>query len=343
MGSMEDAESGSSPDCPLWKYGAGALPMGYRDRRNQLVLVGLLAALVMQIALPYLPIEWIFGDLPPQVVVRVQAFPTEVARTEPSKTPEPTATPVPTAETPPEDVPDVANQTVVSTVETVDLVRACQWVDRLEGAERTLALSQLEWEPDYAGAKVISSCNLVAGNKPKAVVLHHTGGELSGSIARFQAKDEASAHYIVDRDGTVYQMVPESFGAKHVNCYNQRSFCLATCPICEDEEGRLLEPYYQSIGIEIVNQGAVNATVFTGTVYEDYQMAFGHRYWEDYSLAQVESLKVLVEDICNRWGIPLDAEHVIGHSLINQKSDPGPALNLFWRRYGEPAREAIWP
>jgi len=63
--------------------------------------------------------------------------------------------------------------------------------------------------------------------------------------------------------------------AKHVNCYNQRSYCLATCPICEDGEGRLLEPYLQSVGIEIVNEGAVAPKVFKGPLYEDYQMAFG--------------------------------------------------------------------
>jgi len=72
-------------------------------------------------------------------------------------------------------------------------------------------------------------------------------------------------------------------------------------------------------------------------------MAFGYRYWEEYPEVQLESVKALVEDICARWGIPLDIEHVIGHSLVNMKSDPGPALNLFWPRYGAPAREALWP
>ena len=342
---MVDAESGSSPDCPFVEQGEGDQTMGHRDGQNRLVIIGLLAALVMQFALPYLPVERMYGDAMPQVMAQAKILPIEATRAQSSATPEPTAivTLVPYTETPNIVTTVVAEQTAKTTEAAVDLTHACWQVDRLVGAERALALSRLKWEPDYADAKVISSCNLVAGNKPKAVVLHHTGGELSGSVARFQEKDEASAHYIVDRDGTVYQLVPESYGAKHVNCYNQRNFCLATCPICEDEDGRLVEPYLQSVGIEIVNLGAVDATVFPGAVYEDYQMAFGHRYWEDYPPAQVESLKALVEDICTRWGIPLDAGHVIGHSLINQKSDPGPALNLFWRRYGDPARDAIWP
>jgi len=99
----------------------------------------------------------------------------------------------------------------------------------------------------------------------------------------------------------------------------------------------------QSIGIEIVNWGPVDNPEYPGPLYEDYQMSFGHRYWEDYTPAQLAALKALVEDICARWGIPLDAEHVIGHSLINKKADPGPALNLFWDRYGDPGQAAIWP
>lgn len=342
---MVDAESGSSPDCPLLEQGEGGQTMGHRDGWNRLVIVGLLAALAMQFALPYLPVERMYGDAMPQVMAQAMILPIDSAGAQPSATPEPTATAtlVPLTESPNAVVVVETEKTMIPPGAALDFAQECRWIDRLEGAERTLALSRLAWQPDYADAKVISSCNLVAGNEPKAVVLHHTGGELSGSVARFQEKQEASAHYIVDRDGAVYQMVPESYGAKHVNCYNQRSFCLATCPICEDEEGRLVEPYLQSVGIEIVNLGAVDATVFAGAVYEDYQMAFGHRYWEDYPPAQVESLKALVEDICARWGIPLDAAHVIGHSLINQKSDPGPALNLFWRRYGHPDREAIWP
>jgi len=34
---------------------------------------------------------------------------------------------------------------------------------------------------------------------------------------------------------------------------------------------------------------------------------------------------------------------VMGHYRINTNSDPGPALNLFWDRYGNPFRKAIFP
>ena len=314
-------------------------------RAYQLVIVGLLSALVTQIALLYIPADRLYDIQRPAGVVYAQVLSVQVSNTPtPTLEPSPTAvlTPTPALKNPPTPTPTAQPENTPTPA--VDLLAQCRRIDGLSEYDRTRALSELTWQPDYQGAVVIPSCNLVAGNEPQAIVLHYTGGSLSGATNRFQSPNEASAHYVVDRDGTVYQMVPERYGAYHVNCYSKRSFCLETCPICEDGEGRLVEPYLQSIGIEIVNWGPVDENVeFTGPLYEDYQMAFGHRYWEDYTPEQIAALKALVEDISARWGIPLDAEHVIGHSLINRKTDPGPALNLFWNRYGVPAREAIWP
>ena len=320
-------------------------------RAYQLVIIGLLSALVTQIALLYVPADRLYDVPRPAGVVYAQVISVQVSST-PTPNPQssptaallPTLTPTPAVENLPTPTSTEAAQPESTPTPAVDLLAQCRCIDVLSEYERTRALSELTWQPDYQGAVVIPSCNLIAGNEPKAVVLHYTGGSLSGATNRFQSPNEASAHYVVERDGTVYQLVPERYGAYHVNCYSKRSFCLETCPICEDEEGRFVEPYVQSIGIEIVNWGPVDENAeFAGPLYEDYQMAFGHRYWEDYTPEQIAAVKALVEDICARWGIPLDAEHVIGHSLINRKTDPGPALNLFWNRYGVPAREAIWP
>jgi N-acetyl-anhydromuramyl-L-alanine amidase AmpD len=84
----------------------------------------------------------------------------------------------------------------------------------------------------------------------------------------------------------------------------------------------------------------VDPKFFNGNIYEDYMVAFGYRFWEDYPPAQIESLKVLVQDIRARWNIPWDM--VMGHYRINKKDDPGPALNLFWPRYGYPSRPPIF-
>ena len=43
-----------------------------------------------------------------------------------------------------------------------------------------------------------------------------------------------------------------------------------------------------------------------------------------YTDAQYEALKTLVSDICERNGIPMDRQHVIGHEeYSSNKTDPG--------------------
>lgn len=237
--------------------------------------------------------------------------------------------------------------------ESLSLARkaACEKIDRIaDPMDRLYALNRLTFQTDVspvAQSKLDSeviidpSCNLLPGNQPVAIVLHFTRGPLTGAVSTFQQPHNTSAHYIIDRDGTVIQLVPEAMKAFHASCSGYRGNCVTSCPICDGPNGELIDPNTRSIGIELVNQGQVDPKTFTGPIYEDYQMAFGWRYWEDYPEAQIEALKVLVEDIAARWGIPM--EMVIGHSRIQQKTDPGPALNLFWDRFGSPARKALFP
>jgi peptidoglycan/xylan/chitin deacetylase (PgdA/CDA1 family) len=201
--------------------------------------------------------------------------------------------------------------------------------------------------------QVRPTCDFGPVIRPEAVVLHFTVGSSEASLAAFRSPSTlTSAHYIVERDGTILQVVPEVLGAYHVTCFGIRSVCLPDCPICEDANGHLTEPWLRSIGIEIVNVGPLagepgafryrDGTPFDGLVFTDYLASWRYRYWEDYPPQQVEALRILVEDIQRRWGIPLDM--VIGHSRVQvSKIDPGPALNLTWRRYGDPPRDPIFP
>jgi N-acetyl-anhydromuramyl-L-alanine amidase AmpD len=193
--------------------------------------------------------------------------------------------------------------------------------------------------PDYETAEIAPSCNFVeyGENKPSAIVLHFTGGSLAASLSWFRKAGGLSAHYLIDRDGTVYQLIPEVVGAKHVACAGDS--CLPSCPdwLCGDGY-----PELTSIGIELVNDGYVDPNEANILLYEDYQNAFGRRYWEDYPDIQLQVLKDLVCDIASRWNIPVDPDHVLGHYRINQKVDPGPALNLFWERLGTPYREPLF-
>lgn len=218
-------------------------------------------------------------------------------------------------------------------------------------AIRLYSLLQESFETDLSaaassklpGLTMSLSCNIFQNNRPEAIVLHYSVGDLVSSLSAFRQANGTSAHYIIDRDGKVVQMVPEALGAMHVSCTNNRSTCLASCPICDDSSGNLTEPYLRSIGIELINKGRVPAgTTAPNGIYEDYLRSFAYPYWEEYSDAQIRSLKILVYDIAQRWNIPVDDQHVIGHYRINEKVDPGPALNLFWTRSGNPPRLPIF-
>jgi N-acetylmuramoyl-L-alanine amidase len=226
-------------------------------------------------------------------------------------------------------------------------VDSSQWRFALDQATFPSDISDKAQEKLPDRVVIRPSCNFELQNQPRAIVLHYTEGSLDATISTFQQPHNSSAHYVIDRDGKVYQIIPERFAAFHVNCYGNRNLCIPSCPVCENSDGSFVEPRTQTIGIELVNLGHVDPRFYIGNssennngIFEDYSNSFGYRFWEDYPRAQIHSLQILVEDIRSRWNIPLSM--VMGHSRINNNADPGPALNLFWFRYGYPPREAIF-
>jgi peptidoglycan/xylan/chitin deacetylase (PgdA/CDA1 family) len=240
---------------------------------------------------------------------------------------------------------------VTPSAEAENYFAACAKIDQIaDSSQRLYALGQLSIAPDLSAdtlSKLESSiilkpsCNVARGNVPRGIVLHATRGPLAGSLNEFQRPQNTSAHYVIDRNGQIYQLVPEGLGAFHASCAGSRSVCLPKCPLCEKPDGTFLEPYLQSIGIELVNDGQLgHPETYAGLIYEDYLMSFGYRYWEDNPPAQLQALVLLVNDIRVRYGIALDL--VVGHYRINYKTDPGPALNISWYRVGNPARAPIF-
>jgi N-acetylmuramoyl-L-alanine amidase len=81
-----------------------------------------------------------------------------------------------------------------------------------------------------------------AGAKVKFVVLHYTQTEtLAQALGILRdPESEVSSHYVVDRDGTVYRLVPEDKRAWHAGVGSWRG---------EDDVNSV------SVGVEIVNAG----------------------------------------------------------------------------------------
>jgi N-acetylmuramoyl-L-alanine amidase len=155
------------------------------------------------------------------------------------------------------------------------------------------------------------SPNVAARGDPPRVdmlVLHYTGMR-NAAAALDRLCDPAarvSAHYVVEEDGAIWRLVPETHRAFHagLSCWEgERDLNLV------------------SIGIEIVNPGH----------------EWGYRQFTDPQMASVERLCV---DILSRHPIP--AHRVVGHSDIapDRKTDPGELFD--WRRLAH-AGIGIWP
>lgn len=146
------------------------------------------------------------------------------------------------------------------------------------------------------------------GTTIELLILHYTGMQTAGAaIARLaDPAARVSAHYVIDEDGSVYQMVPEDRRAWHAGISGWGDI--------SDVNGR-------SIGIELVNPG------------HDW----GYRPFPE---AQVAALVDLGQAIVFRHGLPPRA--VIGHSDVApaRKLDPG---ELFpWPRLAAHGL-GLWP
>lgn len=167
-----------------------------------------------------------------------------------------------------------------------------------------------------------------AGNL-KYVVIHYTsGGTAAGAISHFKnPQARASAHIVIDHDGSITQMVPFNRIAWHAGLSRWQGLTG-------------LNAY--SIGIEITNWGLLQRTgsgwrnrvgghMDTSRVIEARHMNFQPNTlngWEIYDPEQIEAAYAVTAAIINHYG--LSAANVIGHDDISpgRKQDPGPAFQM---------------
>lgn len=142
--------------------------------------------------------------------------------------------------------------------------------------------------------------------RPVLVVIHFTDqASVQQSLDTLRSRNRGgrvSAHYLIGRDGERFQLVSDTRRAWHGGA---------------GRWGTITDINSASIGIELDNDG--------------------HSPFPE---AQIESLLVLLEDICTRWRIP--RSQVIGHSDMapTRKVDPGPLFP--WKRLAE-AGFGVWP
>lgn len=164
-------------------------------------------------------------------------------------------------------------------------------------------------------------------NKPiECLILHYTAGYSgSSSIAWFlNPAAKASAHFVVDRDGSVTQLVSLSDRAWHAGGKTSRWCGLPPNPI--------------SWGIEIANLGPLKpqgdglvdayGKAFKGEAFKDSE----GKFWEAYPDIQIEAVIGLVKQLVAIEPKLLEPGNglarITGHQNVDpsRKLDPGPAF-----------------
>lgn len=137
-----------------------------------------------------------------------------------------------------------------------------------------------------------------AGYGVDLIVLHYTGMASAAKAIDWLSRPESrvSAHYVVDLDGRITQLVSERMRAWHAGVSVWRGVC---------------DINSLSVGIEIQNPG-----------HEDG--------YHDFPMPQMQAVAALCQDIGARHGVP--AERVLAHSDIapSRKIDPGEKFDWAW-------------
>src|ERR1019366_8600457 len=129
------------------------------------------------------------------------------------------------------------------------------------------------------------------GRVPDAIILHYTGIATDAAALEHlcAVESQVSAHYLVQEDGELFQLVPEARRAWHAGIGVWAG----------DRDMNTV-----SIGIEIANHGHIGGL-------------------PPYPPAQIETVIALCQDISARWGI--SPGRVLAHSDLapERKIDPG--------------------
>lgn len=161
------------------------------------------------------------------------------------------------------------------------------------------------------------------------IVIHFTSNAVNNpkspygvqEIRRIFVDYGVSAHYMIGRNGEIYDLVPENRVAYHAGKGNLPSF---------PQYMNTLNQY--SIGIELLAIGTKEEmrTMMTDTVYESI-----HQSEIGYTEAQYQSLTRLIGDIVSRNpSVSKDRLHIVGHDEYapGRKTDPGSLFH--WTKIG---------
>lgn len=173
------------------------------------------------------------------------------------------------------------------------------------------------------GSRFVKATSSGGAMTPRWIVLHDTAGALRkfSSVEWFSSKAcTTSAHFVVERDGTITQMVPTTRRAYHAGASTYRGVSgLNSC----------------SVGIEIVNPGKLDATgkAYFGKAAEPTEIVpassteHGAGYWLPYTKEQIAAVIAICRAVVEEYP---DCNEIVAHYHISpgRKIDVGPHFPL---------------
>ena len=161
--------------------------------------------------------------------------------------------------------------------------------------------------------------------EPKMIVIHWTSlGDLESAFKVFQEPvqprfrnddpylpDElnVSAHYLVDQDGTIYQMLPDSIMALHVTGLNYCAIGIKN--IGNDQDRPLTEGQLQAnvFLVETLTEKYPIEYLIGNSEYPRFQ---NHPLWKNFSNQPVEKKNDPGEDFMNKLRVELEKLNLSG-------------------------------
>lgn len=158
------------------------------------------------------------------------------------------------------------------------------------------------------------------------LVIHFTAGASAmSSISWWKdpAAKGASAHFVIDRDGTIFQCRPCNQTAGHAGLSSWR-------------DPKTKKQYTQinscSIGIELANGGDSYPTKFSSLppTRAKHKNGGPEKDWETYTAAQIAACEMISKVLVDRYNL----DDVVGHEDVapKRKTDPGPAFPMLQLR-----------
>lgn len=170
----------------------------------------------------------------------------------------------------------------------------------------------------------------------RGIIVHQTGGATgASSLSSYTMKQANGAHFLIDKDGTIYQTASLLRQTSHVGRLRARCLAEYRCSPTELQTLKRFNPKAEhrmemakdvpqrypsnedSIGIEIV--GAV--------VVAKGQSPAEHGVYEAVNAQQNASLRWLVAEITSTFGIPMT--EIFRHPVVSRKN-PTEAKSALW-------------